>query len=143
MLIKLGLVVVGAWMVLTTAGRVQVWSGPERGLWHEAVAHSPQKPRPWVNLGNQYLADGADVLAAEAYTAAAALALAPQRARVEGPMRGRHVALLNLAILRAQHGRVAEALALTAEIQPRGRHGYSLVDHLEAQWRQGAGFSGF
>lgn len=140
-------VVVGIAMVLTTAARVQVWSGPERGVWHEAVAHSPQKPRPWVNLGRMYAGDGADALAEDAYRQGYRLAVQPDRSAVEGPMRGHHVALLNLALLRATQGRFSDAFAFTAAIQPRNQSGASLVDRLEAQWRQaeaaGSSFSGF
>ena len=123
----------GVTLPLSTATRVHVWSS-ERQLWVEAVRHSPEKPRPWINLGAEYGRDGAELLAAEAFQRAADLSLQPARLAVEGPMRGRHVALMNLAILRANAGRYDEALALIAEIQPRAESG-SLVQLLERQWR--------
>lgn len=138
-------VVVIALMAVTTARRVQVW-GSERLLWLEAVAHSPDKPRPWNNLGREYVSGRAELLAEEAFWEAARLADQPFRKHVEGPMRGRHTALLNLAILAANHKQYAKALALTSEIQPRAATG-SITNRLEATWRAAAGgrdlFSGF
>ena len=128
-------VVLGVSLPLSTAARIQTWSD-ERLLWREAVAHSPEKPRPWINLGVQLARIGADDLAAQAYQQAAALALAPDRVAVEGPMRYRHVALLNLAFWHVQQGRYDDAFALTAEIQPRAEDGrQSPVTRLETQWR--------
>ena len=127
-------VVMAGSLLVVTASRVHVWSGSDRGIWAEAVAHSPDKPRPWINLGRQYALDGADRLAAEAFTHA--LALSGQWSRVsERPMRGHDVARLNLALLRAKHGRYDEALTLTAPIQPRAEGRHSIVNVLEAQWR--------
>ena len=130
--VRSALVVAGAVMVLATAARVHVW-GAERLLWQDAVRHSPEKPRPWINLGRLEALDGADAVAARAFVTAAVLARQPDRFRIEGPMRGGEVARFNLAVLRATQGRYDEALALTATIQPRSDH--SRVTFLERQWR--------
>lgn len=126
-------VVIGVWLVTTTS-RLARW-GSELALWQEAVIHSPQKPRPWINWGGQLARAGHDRLARDAYARAMVLASDPQRARIEGPMRGRHVAMLNLAILQAKTGQYDEALALTAQIHPRRDGRASLVNRLETQWR--------
>lgn len=132
-IVRSALVVVGIAMVLATAARVQVWSGPERGIWMPAVRHSPEKPRPLINLGRMFAIDGADDLAANAFLRAADLAADPRRLAFEGPTRALDSARLNLALIRAQQGRFTDALALTERIQPRGTP--SLVTLLEAQWR--------
>lgn len=126
-------VVAGIVMILATAARVQVWSGHERGIWMGAVQHSPEKPRPLINLGRMYAIDGADDIAAGLFLEAAALADNPRRLAVEGPTRALDSARLNLALIRAKQGRLTDALALTERIQPRGTP--SLVSLLEAQWR--------
>lgn len=127
-----GLIVV---MTVSTAQRAHIW-GRERALWLEAVAHSPAKPRPWINLGVEHVRDGAKLSARQAYHTAIALSRDPRRERVEGPMRARHVALLNLALLEADAGRYDEAFALTAQIQPRATQAVnSIVTRVEAQWR--------
>lgn len=119
---------------MITAARLQLRHS-ERAIWQDAVAHSPEKPRPWVNLGRQYALDGATAMAAEAFRAAIVLAEQPDRLRVEGPMRGHHTARLNLALLHAAEGRFADALVLTTPIQPRAFGRASLVTTLETQWR--------
>lgn len=63
--------VVLAWL---TAARVHVW-GDERALWQEAVARAPLKPRPWINLGNQFRLRGSDGLAEYCYRQAIAVAV--------------------------------------------------------------------
>lgn len=126
------LVVVGIGLLLITASRLQIRHS-ERAIWQQAVAHSPEKPRPWVNLGRQYALDGAAASAADAYRTAIDLAEQPARLRVEGAMRGHHTARLNLALLHADQGQFADALTLTAPIHPRAR--VSLVTMLETQWR--------
>lgn len=126
--------VAGAVMVLATIGRVQIWrSGP--AIWMDAVRHSPDKPRPWVHLGAQFARQDAPELAAWAFSQAVDLSRDPRRQRVEGPMRIRHVALVNLAIYHATAGRYDEALRLTAEIQPRAEGRESPVTRMEQQWR--------
>ena len=132
------MIVVGLWMGLTTIDRIHVWGGGDRALWREAVAHSPEKPRPWINLGTQYARDEADAMAFHAYIQAVRLSLDPRRQRVNGSMRGGDVARLNIAILHARHGRYDEALAWTAQIHSRAteyRGHRSLVTLLEGQWR--------
>ena len=128
---------VGLWVLLplSTAGRLQVWQGGALALWTEAVAHSPEKPRPWINYGRALADVGADDLSGDAYRTALDLASQPRRARVEGPMRQREVALWNLALAAAAEGRYPEALALSAQIQPRPSGRASLVTRLEQQWR--------
>ena len=123
-------ILIGIWWVLTTATRVEVW-GDEPAVWAEAVAHSPAKPRPWINYGRMR-----PTLEAQAEAFTRARQLAPGRAWLEGPMRGGDVATLDLAIVRAEQGRYDEALALTATIghrRPRADGG-SIVDVLETTW---------
>ena len=117
-----------------TAARVHVWGDPLT-IWAEAMRHSPEKPRPWMNYGVALTREGQTDRAAWAFTEALELAQRPERVRVEGPMRGIDQARLNLAIVHANAGRYIQALALTGEIQPRADHGRSIVNHLERQWR--------
>lgn len=72
------LIVLGALLALSTSARASVWSD-ERRIWQEAVAVSPLKPRPWVNLGRQFALQGADGLAADCFRRAVALSAAPGR----------------------------------------------------------------
>lgn len=130
------LLVVGVSLPLTTTARLHVW-GDERLLWTEAVSHSPLKPRPLMNLGREYVLHGADRLAVLAYQRAVGLTEGTEREAVEGPMRVRHQALLNLALAMAQGGDYQEALRLTAEIQPRDPT-WSTTSALEATWRAAA-----
>lgn len=124
-------------LALSSVQRVSVW-GSEAALWDEAARHGPNKPRPWINLGAVYARHGETDRAIAAYRHAVALSRDPRRDRIEGPMRGRHVALLNVAVLLAQGGQYDAALALTTEIQPRA-HQYegrpSFLDIVEAGWR--------
>ena len=129
-------VVLGIWLV-TTAARVQVWDRPLT-LWAEAIRRSPDKPRPWVHYGLALERDGATELAAWAYATALRISEQPARARLEGPMRVRDAAALNLASVWADQGRYAEALALSATIRDRRTQdsGGSIVEVLEQRWRQ-------
>ena len=131
-------------MVLATVARIQIWSGPEHGLWMEAIAHSPTKPRPWINLGTAYGRIGADDLARDAYQHARLLATDPLRVRWEGAMRGGDLATVNLALLHAKQGRYREALSLITPIRQRDRH-HSVLNVLEASWivAQAQPFSGY
>ena len=131
---RIGLSVVGIGMVLTTGARVQVWRGGDLTLWQEAVRHSPEKPRPWINLGAAWQAEGQLERAAAAFQTAAWWADDPSR-RSETAMRARDVARLNLALLFVQQGRYEEALAMTLTIQPRPDGRSSLMNRLEAQWQ--------
>lgn len=131
--LRSGLVVIVVGMIMATASRARIWSGPARGLWTEAVSHSPEKPRPWINLA-QTSHEG-DRLAIKRLEHAIALSLTPARQRLEGPMRVTDHVRLNLAILHAQAGRYEEALALTAIIQPRIEGRASIVNQMERQWR--------
>lgn len=125
-------VVLGLCLLLSTAARVQTWGSPWH-LWATAVAHSPEKPRPRINLAREYEARGAEGLAAYEYRQAISLSHHAARMRVEGPMRSGDVARLNLARLSAAAGRYDEALTLLAAIQPRPAR--SWVTFLERQWR--------
>lgn len=128
------MVVVAVSLPVMTTARLQVWSDESR-LWADAVAHSPEKPRPWLNLGRAYALDGATDLAIWATERGLARSRDPRRQRVDGPMRVTHVALLNLAMLHAEAGRYDDALRLTVQIQPRADPWVSLVTMLEAQWQ--------
>lgn len=130
---QIAVAVVMAGLAVITATRVHVWGSPER-LWTEATAHSPEKPRPLIHLALQYTRRDADDLAAEALMKAWRLSEQPERFALEGPMRGHHVAALNLAMLRAYHGDYDTALRLTEAIQPRPAGRESLVTRLEMQW---------
>lgn len=136
------LVVVAVSLPVATTARVRVW-GDEQRLWTEAVAHSPSKPRPLMNLARQYALHGSDRLAMLAYQRAVGLTEGAEREAIEGPMRVRHQALFNLAMLTANAGDYREALRMTAEIQPRDPT-WSQTTALEASWRAaitGADFS--
>lgn len=102
------------WLLLTTVQRVPIWVH-ERALWQEATEHSPEKPRPWINLGNA-AADQGDVVTAEAsYLHAIACAQLPTRGSDERIL-GIALASANLAILRWEAGQHDEArqLVITA-----------------------------
>lgn len=126
-----GCLVLGSLLVLATSQRVQVWSGPELGLWAEAVRVSPQKPRAWINLGAMHESDGQLGMAFLDYQTAERLAL--RRMRYEGAMRGLDVARFNLALLLAKQGRYREASMLTDLIRPRVIP--SIVTQMEGQWQ--------
>ena len=138
------LAVLIAGVAIRPSGRVQVW-GDDPQLWADAVAHSPQKPRPWINYGRLLALAGRGDDAAAAYRRA--LELAPPRDRWEGALRTADVARLNLALQAVDQGRYAEALAWTAQIQRRAEGRLSLVTRLEQQWRdeqaQGGSSSAF
>lgn len=130
-LVRSGLVVVGAWMALTTSQRVSVWSDEER-LWVEAVQHSPEKLRPWVNLGNMYALHGQTLRAEQAYREAIRRAGNPARSHIEQET-GRALAQANLARLYWLAGDRAGAEALMREaVQSKV---WSVVA-LERRWRQ-------
>lgn len=132
---RCGVVVLGILLLLGTAARITAWRGSERAHWQRAIAHSPEKPRPWVNYGAQLARAGDAGGAARAYREAVRLADTPDRRRVEGPQRIAHVALWNLALLHVARGEYADALRLTAQIQPRPAGRSSVLNRLEAQWR--------
>src|SRR3990167_2993923 len=126
-------VVIAVSLPVITTARLHVWGNGERGIWTEAVQHSPEKPRPRINLGRWYVLAGAEELGVAQFQTARDLARS--RVRLEGPMRAGDLATLNIALVRAGQRRYGEALALTSTIQPRSdRH--SLVNVLEAQWRR-------
>lgn len=131
-----GVVMVGVGMggmLLATSTRITVWADPCH-VWRDAVTHSPEKPRPWVHVGAQCGRDD-EAVAVAAFRRAVALSDHSDRRRVEGPMRVGHVARLNWAIVVANRGQYADALALTAEIQPRAEGRASPVNRMESQWR--------
>lgn len=103
-----------AWAVCavwTTDDRAQLWAD-EPGLWADAVAQAPAKPRPLMNLAKQYVIDG-DVAAADAaYRQAMALASATGRSQDER-IHGVGLAATNLALLRCRAGDRLGALAIT------------------------------
>lgn len=122
-------VVVVLWAAIT-AHRVMVWTD-ERALWADAARKAPEKPRPWINLGNQYLHLGADSLAAITYQHAKGLALASGRSRSERIVGGA-LADVNLGIVRLRQGRRSEGLSLirqTAERLPTNAE-------VQAVWRR-------
>lgn len=104
------------WMaacVIATRDRVALWALGERALWADAVAHAPEKPRPWLNLGRQYAMDGQTALAVHAYRMAMTAATAASRAPDERVF-GRGTAAVNLALLYCNAGNVEAARAITA-----------------------------
>lgn len=108
---------VGSLWLLTTVQRVHVW-GDERLLWAEAARLAPEKPRPWVNLGNQYARAEVNDLAAEAYQEAIRLAANPRRGTDEQRI-GRAIAEAMLARLWFDAGEVQAAITLTAAAADR------------------------
>lgn len=108
MLRVLSVAVVSGSLLLATAARVQDWTS-ERRLWTSAVAVSPLKPRPWINLGNAYSRLGSDGLAAYAYRTARDLA----RARTGSERSiGEGIAVANLALMAVERGDLAGAKVL-------------------------------
>lgn len=101
--------VVGWLLVLSvvTWHRAGVWTDPAR-IWRGAVAHSPQKPRPWHNLGQVYAQQGESGQATAMLTQASVLAQAPERSFDEQTL-GWAMAETNLALLDLNAGKIAEA----------------------------------
>lgn len=96
-----------AWSDITMR-RVQLWGDP-LALWLDAVEQAPAKPRPRINLGNQYGRLGRPVAAAQSYRHALTLAAAPARTRDE-LVYGTAIAEASLALRRAERGDVTDAL---------------------------------
>ena len=119
-----------------TVSRVSVW-GSEEWLWREAAAHSPEKPRPWINYGRALSQREAHVAATVAFEQAALLSVPRARQRLDGPMRVMDLARLNLAITLAAQGRYSEALGHAATIRDRrsDEAGGSRVEVLEHEWQ--------
>lgn len=103
------LVVLGGVLLSLTAGRVYVY-GDEGRVWADAVAHAPEKPRPWINLGRVWAQRGDVGGAHAAYTRAWRLAQAPERGRYEAQA-GTGIALVNRALLAWAQGDVVAARA--------------------------------
>ena len=113
-LLRLAILAVGLVWGLTASHRTDhVWAD-ERRIWTDAVQQAPEKPRPWVNLGNQYGNRGQLDLASDAYRTASALAQRPGRSREEQTI-GWSLSETNLALVDAHRGDVEGAhLRVTA-----------------------------
>jgi hypothetical protein len=96
------------WSV-TTVSQVFRWGHPLH-LWRQAIEESPNKPRPWNNLGAHYLLDRAEYFAIECFQRSTRLAQHPDRSYSERAS-GISVAQTNLALLEAQRGEYDRALA--------------------------------
>lgn len=110
--------VVGVALAASTAARVHLWTDGERLLWADAARKAPEKPRPWVNLGNQYGRNGLDELAEDAYTHATELAENPARLSDERAY-GYSLAQANVAQLEVKHGDRAAGIARLRKIVSR------------------------
>jgi hypothetical protein len=86
--------VVCALLALVTSARVSVWSNETR-LWVEAVAQSPRKPRPWINLGAALERRGATAAAEDAYRRGLWAAQSPLRS-LDEQLHGVRIASMNL-----------------------------------------------
>lgn len=117
-----------AWVVVTTATRVPIWTD-ERALWREATEQSPQKPRPWVNLGTLEHLGGDHASAQRAYEHAWTVSMA--RAGDEQRL-GVALAAANLALLRWQAGDRGGARALAGRAHAIAPH-VTEIHRLE-QW---------
>ena len=95
------------WSV-ATVNQVFRWSHPLH-LWRQAIEASPDKPRPWNNLGAHYLLDRAEPFAIDCFQRSTRLAQHPHRSYNERAS-GISVAQTNLALLEAQHGEYDQAL---------------------------------
>ena len=117
-LLRLLIIAVGLLWGLTASQRTDhVWVN-ERQLWTDAVQQAPRKPRPWVNLGNQYGNQREYALAAEAYRTASHLSQQPGRSREE-QTNGWAFAETNLALLDVQAGDIDGGLMRVREIRAR------------------------
>lgn len=105
-------------LLSATAHRVHLWTDGERFLWAEAVQKSPLKPRPWVNLGNQYASAGLENLAEDMYQQASVLAQDPRRLREEKAY-GFALAQANIAILEAKRGDMRGAVVRLRRVTSR------------------------
>ena len=114
----LGLVV--AWIVLlggTTYTRAQVWTS-ELTLWADATRVSPQKPRPFINLGLALERAGDVPGAFQAHQASFALSFQPRLSQYQQAF-SRVASETNIARLLAQHGREEEALRILDDVITR------------------------
>lgn len=102
----------------------------------EAVQVSPDKPRPWVNLGKQYAIHGDTSLAVWAFRESIVRAASPVRSRDEQIL-GRALAEANLAVLQYQHGDRVVALQMVEAILARHPRLASVIA-LRAWMRGGA-----
>lgn len=121
------MVVVGVALAASTTYRVHLWTDGERLLWAEAVRRAPEKPRPWINLGNQYVNSGLDELAEDAYERATVLSENPSRLSDERAY-GFSLAQANLAQLEMKHG--DHAGGLRRLIRAEGRYHVTSVRKL-------------
>lgn len=123
------MLVVGAVLALTTSVRVYVWQDEIR-LWVEATRESPQKPRPWINLGRHAHAAKRYEDAAAAYRYAATLA---ERQHTPEGRLARAYAEHNLAAAYLATGRVSDARTVLTPLlarEPSFRHAAILATTL-------------
>ena len=102
---------------VATRDRAALWPD-ERGLWADAVAQAPAKPRPWINLGRMYALDGAAGMAEDAYLRGMAAAEAGGRS-VDEHVFGYGLGAANVALLRCRAGDRDGALTLAREAVKR------------------------
>lgn len=91
------MLLVGAVLALISSARVDVWRD-ERAVWLEAVRMSPEKPRPWTNLGRQHALAGNLGAARIALERAVELSYVWTRP-LDERRDGRRIALVNLGRL--------------------------------------------
>ena len=104
-------IVASSTALLATHGRAWVWTN-EGGLWADAHAKAPLKPRPLTNLGRYYHLQRRHDLAAQYYEQARRAARSPRYTAYEQHI-GQGLAEANLAILKFERGDRDGALALT------------------------------
>lgn len=111
---------VGIWLLALSATsyvRAQVWQG-ELALWTDAVAKSPQKPRPWINLGLAREQAGDLIGAFQAQQTAFSLAFQPRLTTYQQVF-SQVAAQTNLARMLAQHDQEGAALQLLDQVVAR------------------------
>lgn len=90
--------------------RMQVWRNDEV-LWTSVIAHTPDRPKAWVNLGRTYQLWGRDEEAQDAYHHALRAAFVEGRTAEEQKVTWT-VVTLNQAIREATRGHFQDAVAL-------------------------------
>ena len=113
-------VAVGIWLLLlsgVTCVRAQAWTS-DLTLWTAAVAVTPQKPRPFINLGLAWDQAGQLPQAMQAWQTAYALAFQPRLTAYQQTF-SQVASLTNIARVLAQHGQEPAAERLLTAVVAR------------------------
>lgn len=122
------------WVVASlaaTCARIPLWT-EERRLWADAARQAPEKPRPSMNLAQQYAATGDTQGAEQLYRHA--LDLTATRTHDTEQRFAAGIARANLAILRCAQGDLEGAVAVLAPVLEETTAGRRSIPVTVAQW---------